>query len=78
MGLKTKQNLTRLPFSEVAVALARRGSKQGYEIGKEKATQKGHDVQPFFSEEGPNAQRGRWFKTCVQHLYYGLTNPFIL
>ena len=78
MGLKAKPNLTRLSVSAVVVAVAKRGSKYGVEFGEEKATQKGLDVQPFFSEEGRKAQRGCWFKTCIQYLYYGPTNSFSL
>jgi len=78
MGLKAKPNLTRLSVLAVAVAVAKRSCKQGVEIGEKKATQKGLDVQPFLSEDGCKAQRGCWFKTCVQHLYYGPTNPFSL
>ena len=62
MGLQAKPNLTRLSVLAVAVAVAKRGSKQGVEIGDEKATQKGLDVQPFFSEEGCKAKISHWFK----------------
>jgi len=47
MGLKAKPNLTRLYLLAVVVVVAKRGGKQGVEIGEEKATQKGLDVHPF-------------------------------
>ena len=78
MGLKAKPNLTRLSVLEVAVAVAKRGSKQGVEIGEEKATQKGLDVQPFLVSKVAKHKEVVRSKTCIQHLYYGPPNQFSL
>jgi hypothetical protein len=40
MGLQAKPNLTRLSVLAVVVAVTKRSSKQGVEIGEEKAIQK--------------------------------------
>jgi hypothetical protein len=78
MGLKAKPNLTRLSVLEVVVAVAKRGSKQGVEIGEKKATQKGLDMQPFLVRQAAYHKEVVGSKTCVQHLYYGSSNPFSL
>jgi hypothetical protein len=48
MDLKAKPKLTRLSALAVAVAVPKRGSKQGDKIGEEKTTQECLGVQPYF------------------------------